>query len=79
MREATKKRKFADKLSVENLIRAYEDATGIQFGDVPAEEDQYEKRMDICLSILSDKGAITAKVSTKHLSNHLCHFLKRPV
>ncbi|KAL6649004.1 hypothetical protein ACP70R_013228 [Stipagrostis hirtigluma subsp. patula] len=55
-RQATKKKKFVDKLSVDNVIEKYEKKTGRKFGE---EKDQYGERIEICRKILKDQGVVT--------------------
>lgn len=60
--EAIKKEKCSDKLSVDYLIKKYEDSTGCKFGK---EAEQYNERIKICRRILKEHGVITTKVRIK--------------
>lgn len=64
---AVKKEKCSDKLSVNDLVKKYEDSTGFKFGK---EADQYSERIKIFRRILKEEGVLTTKVRIKHL-NHL--------
>lgn len=67
-REAVKREKFADKLSVDDMIGKYEAVTGVKFG---VEDEQYSKRVKVCQDVLKDKGVVTTKVRIKQLPNHV--------
>lgn len=71
--EAIKKEKCSEKLSVDDMIKKYEDSTGFKFGK---ESEQYNERIKLCRRILDEQGVITTKVRIKHLLNHLPYFLK---
>ncbi|CAL4933157.1 unnamed protein product [Urochloa decumbens] len=62
MHEASTKRKFAKKLSVDNLVHEYENVTGQKYGKESAHDSgQYNKRMRICRTILKEQGAVTTE------------------
>lgn len=68
-RDAVKREKFADKLSVDDFIQKYEDITGVEFG---VEDGEYKKRMKHCRGIMEHQGVCTTQVSIFQL---LCNNL----